>query len=56
MRDKLEDLAANVHRLEDDIAAQDRVVEGLRLQLQTAHDECAIMADQRDKARARAKR
>ena len=55
IRDKLEDHAANVSRLEDDIAALGQVVEGLRLQLQTAHDECAIMADQRDKARARSK-
>jgi chromosome segregation ATPase len=55
MRDKLVESAADVRRLEDDLAAQEQVVEGLRLQLQTAHDECAIMADQREKARARSK-
>jgi hypothetical protein len=55
MREKLADLAANVRRLEDDVAAQNQVADGLRLQLQTAHDECAIMADQREKARARCK-
>jgi chromosome segregation ATPase len=55
MREKLAQAAANVHRLQDDLVAQEQVVEGLRLQLQTAHDECAIMADQREKARARAK-
>jgi chromosome segregation ATPase len=55
MRGKIDDAAANVQRLEDDIRAQEQVVEGLRVQLQTAHDECAIMADQREKARARSK-
>jgi chromosome segregation ATPase len=55
MREKLADSAANVQRLEDDLTAQEQVVEGLRSQLQTAHDECAIMADQREKARARSK-
>ena len=55
MREKLAHTAANVLRLEDDVVAQEQVVEGLRLQLQTAHDECAIMADQREKARARSK-
>lgn len=55
LREKLVDSAANVRRLEDDLAAQEQVVEGLRSQLQTAHDECAIMADQREKARARSK-
>lgn len=55
MRAKIDDAAANVQRLEDDIRAQEQVVEGLRVQLQTAHDECAIMADQREKARARSK-
>ena len=55
MREKLTHSAANVLRLEDDIVAVEQVVEGLRVQLQTAHDECAIMADQREKARARCK-
>ena len=55
MRGKIDDAAANVQRLEDDIRAQEQVVEGLRAQLQTAHDECSIMADQREKARARSK-
>jgi chromosome segregation ATPase len=55
MREQLAHAAAKVLRLEDDVAAQEQVVEGLRLQLQTAHDECAIMADQREKARARSK-
>ncbi len=55
MREKIDDAAANVQRLEDDIQAQEQVVEGLRAQLQTAHDECSIMADQREKARARSK-
>jgi chromosome segregation ATPase len=55
MREKLAHFAANVHRLQDDLVAQEQIVEGLRLQLQTAHDECAIMADQREKARARSK-
>jgi len=55
MREKLAGFAANVRRLEDDVAAQEQVADGLRLQLQTAHDECAIMADQREKARARSK-
>ena len=55
MREKLADSVANVQRLEDDLTAQEQVVEGLRSQLQTAHDECAIMADQREKARARSK-
>jgi chromosome segregation ATPase len=55
LRDKLVDAAANVRRLEDDLGAQEQVVAGLRSQLQTAHDECAIMADQREKARARSK-
>jgi chromosome segregation ATPase len=55
MREKLAQAAANVHRLQDDLVSQEQVVEGLRLQLQTAHDECAIMADQREKARARSK-
>ena len=55
MREKIDGAAVNVQRLEDDIRAQEQVVEGLRVQLQTAHDECAIMADQREKARARSK-
>jgi len=55
MREKLTHSVANVLRLEDDIVAVEQVVEGLRVQLQTAHDECAIMADQREKARARCK-
>ena len=55
MREKLTHSAANVLRLEDDIVAVEQVVEGLRVQLQTAHDECAIMADQREKARTRSK-
>ncbi len=55
MRDKLDNHGAIVRRLEDDIAAQEQVIEGLRVQLQTAHDECAIMSDHREKARARSK-
>jgi chromosome segregation ATPase len=55
MRGRLDDAAANVVRLDDEIRDQEQVVEGLRAQLQTAHDECAIMADQREKARARSK-
>jgi chromosome segregation ATPase len=55
MREKIEAAAANVQRLEGDAQAQEQLIEGLRAQLQTAHDECAIMADQREKARARSK-
>ncbi len=55
MREKIDGLAAVVRRLESDLQAQEQLVEGLRLQLQTAHEECAIMADQREKARARSK-
>lgn len=55
MREKVADHEAEIRRLEDDVEAQEQVAEGLRVQLQTAHDECAIMADQREKARARAK-
>jgi uncharacterized coiled-coil DUF342 family protein len=55
MREKLVAAATSVQRLETDIVTREEVVEGLRLQLQTAHDECAIMADQREKARARSK-
>src|SRR5688572_2864141 len=55
LREKLAEHAAEVRRLEDDVQAQEQVAEGLRVQLQTAHDECAIMADQREKARARSK-
>jgi pSer/pThr/pTyr-binding forkhead associated (FHA) protein len=55
VRAELENSASNVLRLEDDVRAGEQVIEGLRLQLQTAHDECAIMADQREKARARSK-
>jgi chromosome segregation ATPase len=55
MREKLDGFSAVVRRLESDLQAQDQVVEGLRVQLQTAHEECAIMADQREKARARSK-
>lgn len=35
--------------------AREELESALQAQLQTAHDECAIMADQRDKARARTK-
>ena len=52
MREKVDEFAVVVRRLEDDLQAQEQVVEGLRVQLQTAHEECAIMADQREKARA----
>ncbi len=55
MREKLDDYAAAVRRVEDDVQAQEQVVGGLRVQLQTAHEECSIMQDQREKARARAK-
>jgi pSer/pThr/pTyr-binding forkhead associated (FHA) protein len=55
MRERVAHSAANVLRLEDDVVAQQQIVEGLRLQLQTAQDECAIMADQREKARTRSK-
>jgi chromosome segregation ATPase len=55
MREKLDGFSAVVRRLESDLQAQEQVVEGLRVQLQTAHEECAIMADQREKARARSK-
>jgi chromosome segregation ATPase len=55
LREQIDDYAANVLRFEGEIEAQQQVVEGLRVQLQTAHDECAIMADQREKARARSK-
>ena len=55
MREKLDDYAAAVRRVEDDVQAMEQVAEGLRVQLQTAHEECSIMQDQREKARARAK-
>lgn len=54
-REKVGELVAVARRLEDDLQAQEQVVEGLRVQLQTAHEECAIMSDQREKARARSK-
>jgi hypothetical protein len=55
MRDRLDDVAASVVRLEDDVRDREELIEGLRAQLQTAQDECSIMADQREKARARSK-
>lgn len=55
MREKLDDHEAGIRRLKDDVQAQEQVAEGLRVQLQTAHDECTIMADQREKARSRSK-
>lgn len=55
MRETIADHEAEIRRLEDDAQAREQVAEGLRVQLQTAHDECAIMADQREKARSRSK-
>lgn len=55
LREKVDGHEAEIRRLEDDAQAREQVAEGLRVQLQTAHDECAIMADQREKARARSK-
>jgi len=55
MRAKFEEYEGALRDLEEQLEAQRRVTEGLQAQLQTAHDECSIMADQREKARARAK-
>jgi DNA repair exonuclease SbcCD ATPase subunit len=55
MRARLEEFEKSIGRLEDKVRTQEQSAETLRVQLQTAHDECAIMADQREKARARAK-
>jgi pSer/pThr/pTyr-binding forkhead associated (FHA) protein len=55
MQAKSGEYEAAIHELEQAGQAREEAAESGRLQLQTVHDECAIMADQRDKARARAK-
>jgi chromosome segregation ATPase len=55
MRAKFEEYEGALRDIEEQLEAQRRVTEGLQAQLQTAHDECAIMADQREKARVRSK-
>jgi chromosome segregation ATPase len=55
VRARVAEHEGTIRELEGQLQSQDKTVEGLRAQLQTAHDECAIMADQREKARVRAK-
>lgn len=55
MRETIEERELAVRQLGEELQAQGQAAETLRTQLQTAHEECAIMADQREKARARAK-
>jgi chromosome segregation ATPase len=55
LRAKFDDYEGALRQLEAELETVNEVADGLRTQLQTAHDECAIMADQREKARARAK-
>jgi chromosome segregation ATPase len=55
VRAQVEEHEGTLRELEGQLQSQDKAVEALRVQLQTAHDECAIMADQREKARVRAK-
>ncbi|HKU14973.1 MAG TPA: FHA domain-containing protein [Steroidobacteraceae bacterium] len=55
MRSRTDELEKSIRRLEDKVRTQEQAADAFRAQLQTAHDECAIMADQREKARVRAK-
>lgn len=55
MRERIEGYEGALGRLEETLKEQNKAAEALGAQLQTAQEECSIMAEQREKARARAK-